>query len=364
MHPDKLYIDAIAADDPAAIRFAEALGITPVIIDSSEDLYTIIKAEKDPQEAGKRILFLTRNRSSFLKACPGTRDYTCCGYKILHIGSYCTMDCSYCILQRYFHPAVLQFFTNHTDLFSELDSAFAQPGLKRIGTGEFSDSLIWEKWTDLTERLVQRFGGQRQSVLELKTKTTAVGRLEGIHHNRKTIISWSMNTPQIIASEERRTASLKARLKAAALCERWGYPLAFHFDPMVIYPDCEEAYRQVLKQLFASVSQENIVWISLGTMRFMPALKPIMERRFAESTIAYGEFIPGLDGKMRYFKKLRIDLYRRMVHWIREMAPGVTTYLCMEDDLVWRNSFGFSPESRGGLAAMLDKSAREHCNLS
>ena len=35
------------------------------------------------------------------------------------------------------------------------------------------------------------------------------------------------------------------------------------------------------------------------------------------------EFIPGLDGKMRYFKPIRARLYARMAAFIRELAPGV-----------------------------------------
>ena len=358
-----LYIDAVAAKDPVALSFSKRLGLEPTIIDGTGDLFQSIKSEKDPWASGKQILLLTHNKSTFLKECPGTREYTCCGYEILHIGSYCTMDCSYCILQSYFHPPLLHFFTNHDDLFDELDQAFERPGIQRIGTGEFTDSLIWEKWTDLTPRLVERFSQQDRAILELKTKTTAIQRLKSLAHNRKTIVAWSLNTPEIIASEERRTASLSARLKAAAQCQDWGYPLAFHFDPMMIYPGCEDGYRNVLQQLFASVSADNIVWISLGTMRFMPALKSIIEQRFVDSNIVYGEFIPGLDGKMRYFKALRIKLYTLMVEWIREMAPGVTAYFCMEDEQVWLRSFGFSPESRGGLPAMLDSSAKRHCHL-
>jgi spore photoproduct lyase len=167
----------------------------------------------------------------------------------------------------------------------------------------------------------------------------------------------------MIRSQERGTAGLDARLRAAARCASWGYPLGFHFDPMVIYPGCEDAYAAVLKKIFEHVRPQDIVWISMGTMRFMPGLKPIIQKRFADSNIVYGEFVSGLDGKMRYFKPLRIRLYRRMVDTLREIDPQVTAYLCMEDDPVWLKSFGFAPQEKGGLAAMLDQSARVHCNL-
>jgi spore photoproduct lyase len=273
------------------------------------------------------------------------------------------MDCAYCILQGYFHPPILQYFVNQNDLLSELDSCLRENKVQRFGTGEFTDSLIWEAWSGLTPQIVTRFSCQEHAVLELKTKTTAIDQLRGLAHERKTIVAWSLNTPRMISSQERGTASLSARLRSAARCESWGYPLAFHFDPMVIYPGCEDEYCHVLDMIFEHVSAENIVWISMGTMRYMPALQPIIKRRFPDSNIIYGEFITGLDGKMRYFKPLRIKLYRRLVDHLREIAPDVTVYLCMEDEQVWFKSFGFLPQEKGGLPAMLDRSARKRCCL-
>jgi spore photoproduct lyase len=216
----------------------------------------------------------------------------------------------------------------------------------------------------LTDYLINRFSAQDKAVLELKTKTVNIERLNGLNHLRKTILSWSLNTPAVMKSEERRTATLAARLDAAFRCQQWGYPLAFHFDPMVIYEGCEVDYQKVVKQLFARIRPENIVWISLGTFRFMPSLKPLVVRRFPASKIVYGEFITGLDNKMRYFKPLRIALYRQMVAWIRDAAPDVTVYFCMEDDEVWEECMGWIPPSDGGLGRLLDSSAVEICDLS
>lgn len=360
----KLYIDKDIADDPQALQIRSKLDIPCEIIGSPESAYKAVLNSEYPINTGKQILFITRNKGNFLKKCPGTRNYTCCDYQILHIGTFCIMDCSYCILQAYFHPPMLQYFVNHGDMLKELDSVFAEGKLYRIGTGEFTDSLIWEQWTDISPMLVSKFAQQSSCVLELKTKTVAIDKLKDLKHNRKTIMAWSLNTENIIRSDERHTSSLSARLKAAAKCESWGYPLAFHFDPMVIYDGCEEEYRKVVRQIFEHVSAENIVWISLGTFRFIPALKPIIQQRFANSKIVYGEFITGLDGKMRYFKALRIGLFKKVVSYIREIAPNVTLYFCMEDDEVWQKSLRFLPSDIGGLPKMLDDSARKHCGIN
>jgi spore photoproduct lyase len=363
MSIQKLYIDRQIADSPQVRLITERLGLAGEIVPDARTVYNVVSAAADPVRQGKKVLFLTRNKGSFIKECPGTRAYTCCGYEILHIGSFCQMDCAYCILQSYFHPPVLQYFVNHDDLFKELNAMFAGKKIHRIGTGEFTDSLIWELWTDLSTHLIPAFGAQKHAVLELKSKTTAIQNLAQLPHNRKTITSWSVNTPKIIAQEERGTASLTARLKAAAKCESWGYPLAFHFDPIVLYDGCEKDYERTIKKIFSYVSPDNIAWISLGSFRFMPALKPLVEKRFPKSKIIYGEFITGLDGKMRYFKPLRMKIYQKVIACIRDQAPQTFIYFCMEDAEVWHKCLGYSAPERGGLDHLLDEQAFKHCKL-
>lgn len=364
MNVSKILIHKDVIGFPSVKQIVSCLDIPFDVIEDTQALFEQVSGTKDPIQRGKEILLLTRNKGKFIKACPGTRSYTCCGYKILHIGTFCTMDCAYCILQTYFHPPICQFFVNHDDLFAELDHQLAHGEGCRIGTGEFTDSLVWGKCFDVNTRLVERFARQSRSVLELKTKTVSIAPFASLTHHRKTILSWSINSLAVFKTEERGTATIAARLRAARTCESWGYPVAFHFDPVVIYEGCENDYEEIIQQIFAHVSPENIVWISIGSFRFMPALKPIIQQRFPDSSIVYGEFIPGLDGKMRYFKPLRIRLYRHMVSVIRKFAPNVTVYFCMEDDAVWEQVMGYLPSDRGGLSAILDKSAARHCGLT
>ena len=359
----EVMIQKEVADAPYTIALIERLGVPTVIIKHVQELYDALSGVDDPISKGKEILYICKNKGKFVKKCPGTKFYNCCGYMILHIGSFCTMDCAYCILQSYFHPPVLQYFVNKEDMTSELTSFFSHHQHLRIGTGEFTDSLIWEPWIDMTDELIPLFARQSSTILELKTKTTEIQNLNRFDHNKKTIMAWSLNTERIIASEERHTTTLEQRLSAAKECEALGYPLAFHFDPLILYEGCEKEYEKVLEQLFSSVSENNIVWISLGTFRFMPDLKQIIQHRFPDSKIVYGEFISGLDNKMRYFKPLRLSFYRQFIKQIRQYAPNVLVYFCMEDDEVWHKTMGFTPKDKGGLANMLDQSAIAHCEL-
>ena len=184
----RIYVDARVGDTPLVDRICGRVDAPVVTVENEKAVFRSVSASEDPIAFGKQVLFLTRNKGRFVRPCPGTRHYTCCLYEILHIGTYCTLDCSYCILQTYFHPPVLQFFVNQADMVADLDRLFSRGGRHRIGTGEFTDSLIWEPWTGLSHEIVPRFAAQTGSVLELKTKTIAIESLENLHHNRKPLL--------------------------------------------------------------------------------------------------------------------------------------------------------------------------------
>jgi spore photoproduct lyase len=364
MKPDKLYIDASLPMDEEVEYLVGKLGCEPEPVSDPTQVYTYINQAPDPVSRGKKTVYITRNKGALIRECPGTSFYTCCDYTILHTGSFCQMDCAYCILQAYFHPPVLQYFAGINRLQEQVKPLFAQHKIFRIGTGEFTDSLIWEPVSLMPRSLVKIFAAQHNSVLELKTKTVNISSLLDLDHNGKTVLAWSLNTPDIIKHQEKGTASLNARLKAAQTACAKGYRVAFHFDPLFIYPGCEQAYQKVVDLIFDHVAPADIVWISLGTFRFMPALKQMVENRFPQSDICYGEFIMGLDNKMRYFKPLRISLYKVLAERLKMHAPDLLVYFCMEDEDVWEQTFGFFPGKEGELGVMLDTSAAEHCGLN
>lgn len=311
------------------------------------------------------ILEVVAFRGRMLKTCPGTSHYLCCGYKILHFGSQCSLECTYCILQAYLNQPNLRLFGNVGEVLRELERELAEnPGtLYRFGTGEFTDSLLLDPFTELSRQLVPFFGQLPNGVLELKTKTDFIENLEGLDHRGHTLVAWSLNAPLVRAHEEPKAAALKDRLTAARRCADWGYRLAFHFDPLIEHPGWRQGYGETLDRLFEAIDPSRIVWISLGCLRFMPALKPIIQSRHPRSRILSGEFIRGLDGKMRYFRDIRAEMYTFMVDRIRRAAPDCCLYLCMESEDLWREAFGFSPEERGGLPGMLDDAVRRCMGL-
>jgi len=229
----------------------------------------------------------------------------------------------------------------------------------RIGTGEFTDSLSHDHIVGWTDILLPFFSGRKNAVLELKTKTDRIEGLLSSQHRDRIIVSWSLNSPHISSREEKGAPSLEKRLRAAKRCQEEGYTLGFHFDPLIEHPNWREGYARTLEMMDSFINPKGIIWVSLGCLRYIPVLKTIIRKRHPDTHILDGEFIPGLDGKMRYFKPIRIDIYSFMTEMLEKWHQNLGIYLCMESDEVWFKGLGWSPKDSEGLCQFLDGRVRE-----
>jgi spore photoproduct lyase len=266
------------------------------------------------------------------------------------------MDCTYCILQGYFQNHHIIIYTNIDDLFAELEVMFKKfpERVFRIGTGELADSLSTDHITEYSRHLVSFFANKQNALIELKTKSTQVENFIDVVHGGRTVVSWSLNTPRVIATEESYGPTLEQRLLAANRCQNAGFKIGFHFDPLIYYPDWESDYRFVVDKIFEYIDPKNIIWISLGALRYPPYLDHIIRERHPQSQIVYGELFPGIDGKLRYFKSIRIEMFKKMYRWIKEHDENLFVYLCMESSEVWQKAFGWTPENSATLSRMMD----------
>ena len=352
----RLWVEAEFSSTDLATRLAKLPASSPYGLPL--DLAPIGPA--DYPRFGRNDLLLTRHRGDFVKPCPGTLNYNCCGLQIFHFGLGCTLGCRYCILEAYLGTEAQVLFGNVeeglADLVELLDHDSAPP--LRYCTGEFTDSLLLDRRTGLGSRLVEIFS-RRTAVVEFKTKTDQVDHLLNLDHRGHTIISFSVNAPAICQTEESCATPLEARLKAARKVAEAGYPVGLHFDPLIFHPGWEGGYERTTELIGDYLTGYPVAWVSLGAFRYLPSLKEVMLSHHPTTFIYDGEFILGGDGKMRYPRPLRTGLYRHLKKALgRVLSPDTTIYMCMESSRLWRDVFGTDPGTEG-LTGLLDKRARE-----
>jgi hypothetical protein len=78
--------------------------------------------------------------------------------------------------------------------------------------------------------------------------------------------------------------------------------------------------------------------IRLSGLRFLPSLANVIRERNPQTNLLLDEFVPCIDGKYRYFRPVRSEIYREIGKAIRRRGGrknGIKTFLCMETSEVW-----------------------------
>lgn len=282
----------------------------------------------------RETAFITHKNYGFFKRCPCTSKAVDCGYNIFNLSFGCIFECTYCYLQEYTNTPGIIFPANVENFFDKFLS-YARTGM-RIGTGEFSDSLMLDDITEYSLPIVNFFKKHPGVRFEFKTKSANIKNLLRVNHSGNIVISWSLNPQKIIDENEFLTSTLSERIRSAGILGRAGYKLGFHFDPVIFFNGWEKEYEKVTGLLFSSIKPRDIAWISIGTLRFNPKVKQIIENRFPENKILDGELIPGFDGKLRYPDGIRKKIYSTMLGFLLKYSKKLPIYLCMESSSMWK----------------------------
>ncbi len=272
--------------------------------------------------------------------CPVASQKTrCCKLKTLDAVIGCGFDCSYCSIQSFYSDDQVLF---HSDLAQKLENLNLDPDrLYHIGTGQSSDSLMWGNREGLLEKLFAFARKNPNVILELKSKSKRMDELLSLERPDNLLLTWSLNTPVIIGSEERLTSTLDERLNAARKAADHGIPVGFHLHPMVWYEGWEEDYGELTKRMTALFHPDEVVTVSFGTLTFIKPVLKMLRKRPIRSKILQ---MPLRDaaGKWSYPFEIKLDLFRTAHEGLRAWKGEVFQYLCMEDPDLWEPLFGRS----------------------
>lgn len=311
----------------AFLKYFEKRNLPVVFVQDEQEL--------PPLGHPKRNLFLTRRKGGFVNPCPCSPGVVCCGYQNINLIEGCPFFCNYCALDVYLNFLATKVFVNLEDFEAELEDYLSRRKKVRIGTGELTDSLVWEEIFPYSDYLMDLFRKYPQVILEFKTKSKNIESFLTRPVQQNTVISWSLNAPRKIAEEESGVASLEERLEAARQVAKHGWWVGFHFDPIYYYSGWEKDYGEVLSWLAERFAPESIAWVSLGVIRFAPSLKPVLHDR--NTRIHEMELFPSFyDGKLRLFFPLRKKVFD---FFLSHLKPyGQKVYLCMEPSFMWEET--------------------------
>lgn len=297
--------------------------------------------ESDPlrlHERGKQTLVLGEHRSAVRfseeggNACPNYWHFSPYGF--------CPYGCHYCYLAGtpgvWFSPTV-KVFLNLDEILGEVDRAATRLGRSTaFYLGKLQDGLALEPLSGYARTMIPFFAQHPYARMVILTKSADVENLPDLEHAGRTILSWTVNAPEVTQLFECSTPNIAARLDAMRRCAQAGYPVRAVLMPIIPLADWQETYGQFMATLLESVPLSRI---TLGSICSYPQAQRLMElklgRQNAISTLLGRGPTKSDDGRLRFSRSTREEVYRYLVESIRRQRPNLEIGLCLEDEAMF-----------------------------
>ncbi len=337
-NPKKIFIEKDVIKSPVTKQILNKLPDLPIeYISDYRRIQIKGNTIDDVYKESKECLAIAKKKGEFVKQfrCrDGIKGGT--EYYIVH-GNNCRFDCEYCFLQSYFNNVIPTLFVNHDEILSAIRDIIIAERNKMIifHAGELCDALAFDNLTGLSQKLISLFPEFPNARLELRTKATNIEHLLTISGVDNVVISWTFNPQSIINAYEHKTPSLEERISAAEKIQTAGYKVGICLDPIIRCEDWLDNYKTMLNMIFDRLDITKIKFVMLGGFRFLPSLTNVIRERNPNTDILLGEFVPCIDGKYRYYRPIRVDIYREIGRIIRQRSNDVKVSICMETNEVW-----------------------------
>ena len=210
--------------------------------------------ETDPlrlHERGKQTLVLGEHRSAVRfseedgNACPNYWHFSPYGF--------CPYCCHYCYLAGtpgvWFSPSV-KIFLNLDEILADVDRTARRLGRPTaFYLGKLQDGLALEPLSGYARTMVPFFAQHPYARIVILTKSADVENLLGLDHAGRTILSWTVNAPEIAQLFERNTPCVNARLDAMRRCAQAGYPVRAVLMPIIPVDGWRKTYGRFIATL-------------------------------------------------------------------------------------------------------------------
>ncbi len=268
---------------------------------------------------------------------------TCPNYWHFSPYGFCPFGCKYCYLAGTqgvkFSPAI-KIYVNLADMLMEIDRVANR--LKKqtpFYLGKLQDALALDPLTGYSTILVPFFAKHPYARFILLTKSTNVDRLLGLEHNGHTTLSWSVNPPEVCKQFEAAVPTVDSRLEAMCRAASSGYPVRAVMMPIIPIEGWQDIYSSFTRRLVENVPIQRL---TLGGICIYRGARSLMERKMElNNTIStHIERVPenAGDGRARYSKALRNEMYSLIIETVRQIRPELELALCLEEPELWEST--------------------------
>lgn len=254
---------------------------------------------------------------------------------------FCPYGCKYCYLAGTsgvkFSPSV-KIYVNLPEMLKEIDNIATRLGKPTaFYLGKLQDALALDPLTAYSTVMVPFFAEHLYARMTLLTKSTNVDRLLKLDHHGHSILSWSINPPEVCSIFEENVPNVETRIESMHKVASAGYPVRAVMMPIMPVERWPQIYTEFTQYLLKSVPLQRL---TLGGICSYKAARALMESKLGlRNPISTNiENVPSPDGRSRYSVSLRTKIYTHIIKIAKDLRPDLEIALCLEEENLWKSS--------------------------
>ncbi|MCR4558226.1 MAG: radical SAM protein [Saccharofermentans sp.] len=280
-------------------------GAKVVTIRHYKDVFDRKRQNAPLQKEHQALIIAVRDGNRIFRGAPVCQSF---GQKNFYYASSmmnCPFDCGYCYLKGMYPSSNMVVFVNLDDYRKDIEDKIKE-GPMYVCASYDTDLLAMNSLTghaDFWKEMAQTNGNL---LVELRTKA-AVNVTDNISN---VIYAFTLSPEEVMLRYERNTASVDARIKAAARALENGAKVRLCFDPVIRIPAWKDAYKELIDKTVSYVDFSKLTDVSVGTFRISADYLTRMRRAYPDSEIAWypyvikdgvAQYAPDADREMQEF---------------------------------------------------------------
>jgi len=278
----------------------------------------------------------TKRKDKFIEKYNYGLNIVDLGEYVVRLSNYCPLECKYCFANELVKDKTTKIYTNYYKLKQELKNIRKKSDKTLyFNAGENADSLLFDNVFPITQHIIPIFNKYENTYLELRTKTDNIQNLLSIKNNRNIIVAFSISPEEIIKKYEQNTVSLERRIKALIKCQEAGYLTGLRFEPVINIKNLDKIYTKLIEQIRYVIDIKKLHSITLSTIRFTKLqYKKLIDKN---CKIAFDEFVLCQDNKYRYFRFIRVKIYKTIISILKDNFKNICILLSTEPEYIWND---------------------------
>ncbi|MBA4602979.1 spore photoproduct lyase [Thermoactinomyces mirandus] len=289
--PDLVYYEPGALKYPLGkelVKHFKNMNI-PMKMTTSHNRVTGLPGKTNPEKyrVAKRTLVIGVRKTLTFEPSKPSAEYA------IPLATGCMGHCHYCYLQTTLgHRPYIRIYVNLDEIFAQTEKYIREraPEITRFEAACTSDPVGIEHISGSLKKAIEFMAEQPLGRLRFVTKYAHVDSLLDAHHAGHTHFRFSINADYVVKNFEPGTSPINERVEAAGKVAKAGYPLGFIIAPIMIFPDWEEQYTELLANLSRHLPKQlDNLTFELITHRYTKTAKRIIEERYPKTKLEMDE---------------------------------------------------------------------------